>query len=388
LSFRADRSALACVLVVVAAVSAGCGAGAAAAPDPSTAAPDPSTSALSTSTPAPGTSTATPFRFFAPTSFWNQPLAAAAPLDPSSAELMQALNATISAEEQAGVGGPWIDTSSYSVPIYTVPADEPTVRVELVDHSAEPTLQSAWNAVPLPANAQPARGSDAHLVVWQPSTDRLWEFWRLVHEPGGWQASWGGAMRHASLQSGAYGRGSWPGAKPWWGGSASSLSIAGGLITLEDLQAGTINHALAMSVPETRAGIYASPARRSDGKSPNPLALPEGAHLRLNPNLNLAALHLPHLALMIAEAAQRYGIFIRDRASIVAFYAQDPTPTGTNPFTGPGGYFENELPSRLLASFPWKALQLLKMELHPVTVGGRHKAARTHRSTLRHAAGA
>jgi hypothetical protein len=67
---------------------------------------------------------------------------------------------------------------------------------------------------------------------------------------------------------------------------------------------------------------------------------------------------------MMAEAAQRYGIVVRDTAGNVTFYAQDPTPTGTNPYLGPKGYFEGTYPFKLLASFPWSHLQLLNMELH------------------------
>jgi hypothetical protein len=48
----------------------------------------------------------------------------------------------------------------------------------------------------------------------------------------------------------------------------------------------------------------------------------------------------------------------------VSFYAQDPAPTGSNPYIGAGGYFEGKYPSQILASFPWSHLQLLKMELH------------------------
>ena len=151
------------------------------------------------------------------------------------------------------------------------------------------------------------------------------------------------------------------------GPSASSLSIAGGLITLEDLEKGVINHALAIGIPNVRGGVYASPAQRTDGTSTSSLSLPEGAHLRLDPSLDLAALHLPRLTLMIAEAAQHYGIFVRDHASSVSFYAQDPTPTGTNPYSGPHGYFEGKTPAQILASFPWSDLQLLKMELHSTT---------------------
>ncbi len=303
-----------------------------------------------------------PFRFFSSTSFWNETLPADAPLDTSSAAIVGALDGEVAAEEEAKKG-PTINTTSWSVPIYTVPAGQPTVKVTLAGASSA-ALQAAWDAVPLPANAQPAAGSDKHLVVWQPSAGRLWEFWGLEHTTNGWRAAWGGAIKNAASNSGAYGPEAWAGAMPGWGASASSLSIAGGLITLEDLAKGQINHALAMAVPDTRAGVYAAPAQRTDGFSTEPTALPEGAHLRLDPTLDLAALHLPRLTLMIAEAAQRYGILVRDRASNVVLYAQDPTPTGTNPYLGQGGYFEGRTSQYLLADFPWSHLQLLKMELH------------------------
>jgi hypothetical protein len=288
------------------------------------------------------------------------------PLDPSSGAVVGALDELVTGEEQAA-DGPAINAAAFSVPIYTVPAAQPTVTVTLrvsgTATASQTALQAAWDAVPLPADAQPAAGTDHHLVVWQPSTDRLWEFWRLTHETNGWHASWGGAIQSTSTNPGVYGPEAWPGARPGWGASASSLSIAGGLITLEDLKLGQIPHALALSIPDVRAEVYASPAHRTDGESTNPLALPEGAHLRLDPSLDLATLHLPRLTLMLAEAAQRYGIIVRDGASNVCFYAQDPTPTGTEPYSGPSGYFEGKQASELLASFPWSRLQLIKMDL-------------------------
>jgi hypothetical protein len=304
-----------------------------------------------------------PFRFFSSSSFWNVPLGVGAVLDSRSVEVVGVFDGVVGAEERAGTG-PWIATTDYSVPVYTVSADQPVVPVELEHHVPEAALSAAWGAVPLPASAEPAVGTDGDLVVWQPSTDRLWEFWRLKHGAGGWGASWGGAMQHVSSSTGVYGSESWPGAQSWWGVSASSLSLAGGLITFEDLQRGRIEHALALAIPGVRGGVYASPAQRTDGKSTNPLSLPEGARLRLNPKLDLAALHLPRITLMIAEAAQRYGIFIRDGSGNVQFYAQAPELTATNPYAGPQGYFEGAYPNQLLATFPWNELQLLKMELH------------------------
>jgi len=314
--------------------------------------------------PTPPVEPSAPFRFFSSTSFWNEPLPVDAPVDPSSAAVMGAFDELIAEEEEPGGGGPWINTTEYSVPIYTVPHDQPTVAVRLLTRYPYLPLSTAWSAVPLPSDAQPSVGTDGELVVWQPSTDRLWEFWRLVHEAGGWSASWGGAIQNVSSNPGVYGPEAWPEASPLWGASASSLSLVGGLVSLEDLEKGQINHALSMSIPNVRAGVYASPAQRSDGKSSDPLSLPEGAHLRLDPSLDLAALHLPKVTLMIAEAAQRYGIFVRDHARVVSFQAQDPTLTGTNPYASPSGYFEGEYPRELLASFPWSHLELLKMELH------------------------
>ena len=304
------------------------------------------------------------FRFFSPTSFWNEPLASDAPLATNSSALVGDLDTQVAGLE-ASNQGPWINTRDWSVPIYTVAARQPTVRVRLVAAFAEHALQASWNAVPLPPAAQPALGKDAHLVVWQPSRDRLWEFWHLQHSASGWSAEWGGAMRHVSTSSGVYGPRSWPGAKPWWGASASSLSIAGGLITLEDLQRGSIDHALAISITNVRAGVYASPAQRDDGVSGDPLALPEGARLRLPASLDLDALHLPKLTLEIARAAQRYGLVVRDRSFAIAFFAQDPIPTGTEPYAGVDGYFEGRYPNELLAAFPWSQLQVLALSLHP-----------------------
>ena len=302
-----------------------------------------------------------PDRFFSPSSFWNTPVPSGAPVASDSEAVVGALVATVEGELAAKTG-PAINTTKYSVPIYTVPGGQPLVEVGLETTYKANALREAFKAVPLPADAQPAVGGDRHLVVWQPSTDRLWEFWGLEKNASGWHAGWGGAVASTSTNSGSYDETAWPGATTTWGASASSLSIAGGVITFHDLESGRIDHALTMSASEVRAETFYYPAHRTDGKSTNPLSLPEGAHLRLDPHLNLSTLHLPQLTLEIAEAAQKYGIFIRDKAGNVAFNAQDPVTLGYNPYTGPGGYFEGSYPRQLLSSFPWKRLELLVPE--------------------------
>jgi hypothetical protein len=130
---------------------------------------------------------------------------------------------------------------------------------------------------------------------------------------------------------------------------------------VSELQAGRIEHALAISVPNARAGVFAFPAQRTDGTSTDPAAVPEGARLRLDPRLNVAALNLPPVVHAMALAAQRYGMIVRDKTlRATGFFAEDPSPTGANPYPQ---LFGGQAPNQLLARFPWEHLQLIKMQL-------------------------
>jgi hypothetical protein len=155
-----------------------------------------------------------------------------------------------------------------------------------------------------------------------------------------------------------------------WGATATSLPAAAGMITLQDIQQGHIDHAIALELPYPRASVWTWPAQRTDGTGTDPNAIPEGAQLRLDPNLNLAALHLPPLTMMIAQAAQKYGMIVRDQTHYaIGLFAENPIPLGTNPYyTSSGtpsatGPFGGQWPDTLLNSFPWNSLQVLKMNL-------------------------
>jgi hypothetical protein len=249
-----------------------------------------------------------------------------------------------------------------------VSAGQSTVYVKL-DTYTPSSMQSAFAQVPLPPNATPAGGSDGHLTVWQPSKDRLWEFWRLRRERDGWHATWGGAIRRVSESPGYYTREAWPGAESYWGASATSLPIIGGTILLRDLAAGRIPHAIALGLPEIRADAFSWPAQRGDGEISSPRAIPEGARFRLDPKLDIDALHLPPIVKAVAEASQRYGMIVRDQSGTVALYAEDPTPLGlpwdSNPYARAiGDPYVRGNQYQLWSQFPWEHLQLLKLDLH------------------------
>ena len=278
------------------------------------------------------------------------------PLDPSSSALVSTLVGMVNSEIASG-SGPWINTTSYSVPVYTVPAGQPLVPVIL--NRTQPfaaTLKASFAAgVPIPPGAQPAAGTDEHMVVYQPSSDTMWEFWKMSDATGTWTCQWGGTMHNVSTNPGYF-----TSPNSGWGATATSLPLVDGLITPSELQAGAIDHALAIALPSTRAKQWAFPAQRTDGTNTSANSIPEGARFRLDPTLNLASLNLPPATLALAEAAQQYGIIVRDTAGVVTFYAQDPTPTGSNPYPQ---LFGNVTPRQVLTSFPWSHLQLLQMTL-------------------------
>ena len=300
-------------------------------------------------------------QLFAPTSFWKQRVPNTTSLDPNSGVLVAALVAEVQREHAAAIG-PWIGVGSGSTPVYRVPRGQPRVRVRLESTALRGgrALQRAFASVPLPPDAKPAPGTDRHLTVWQPSSDRLWEFFGARHAANGWHAQWGGAMRRVSKNPGYYTRAAWPGATRNWGATASSLPVIGGTMLLDELKTGRIDHALAINLPAPRAGMFAWPAQRTDGTGP-PTALPEGARLRLDPTVDLSSLHLPKLTRMIARAAQRYGFVVRDQTHHgISLFGEVPTHA---PGSAYGRYFKGRTPGQLLANFPWDRLQVLPMHL-------------------------
>jgi hypothetical protein len=303
---------------------------------------------------------------FAPDSIWNLPVRSDAPLASNSAGYVSYL------AQSVNTSGAWLNTTNCGMPEYWADANTPTVSVTLNHPSYEdPALIRAWSAVPMPAGAQPASCGDQNFAVLQQQPNgsiKEWEFWKASKSASGaWTAEWGGAMNNVLTDRGIASPLEWtdPTAPTYtartstygWNVTASSISMLAGVITNSDLASGHINHALALAVHAAASGKWLWPAQRTDGGSTVAGALPEGAHLRLNPSVNIAALHLSPLMTMIAEAAQKYGIVVRDQTySSNVFYAEQPLPGQTSPvYQLLGG----QSLSAAMASFPWSQLQVL-----------------------------
>ena len=98
---------------------------------------------------------------------------------------------------------------------------------------------------------------------------------------------------------------------------------------IDELKAGVIPHALAINIPWAKPNTYSWPAQRTDGRSTDANAIPEGARFRLDPNLDIDALNLPPMTRMMAKAAQRYGMIVRDQTGhAISFFAEKPRRAG------------------------------------------------------------
>ena len=287
-----------------------------------------------------------PISFFADDSVWNAPLADDAAIDPGSEARVAQL------VRQVDEFGGWINTDQFSTPLYVVPEDQERVPVALNRPGCCPQVEADFREVPLPADAVPADGTDAHLTVWQPSTDTLWEFWQLGRVGDGWEASYGGRLQDVSTSDGVV---------PVGGATASSLPIIAGPMLVDEARAGEIPHELAMAIPFPQRDAYVRPALRTDGDgadgAPEEAQIPEGARFRLPADLDIAAQRWSPFTKMLARAAQRHGIVLRDKAGAVVFFGEDPRGRGGDPWPGLIGLPKNEI----MDEFPWEELQLLEL---------------------------
>jgi hypothetical protein len=278
---------------------------------------------------------------FAKTSFWNTQLPASPSIDPASATLVSDL------VRQVGKYGTWVNTTSYSAPVYQPPAATKTVKVKLDNPNS--VLQTQFNAVPIPSDAKPSGGTDGSMLVWQPSTDSLWEFWQARKLSDGWHAAWGGKTSGVSTASGVY---------PYpFGVAASGLSMLGGMLRSDELYStGKISHPLAISVPEVTAGLFRAPATRTDGTISGG-GIPEGTRFQLDPSFDVwGTPGIPYVTRLVMDAAKKYGLVVNDKGGAVSFMAEDPLSIGSNPWPS---LFENKPYYSVFANFPWSKLRVV-----------------------------
>jgi hypothetical protein len=291
-----------------------------------------------TVTTSPGTG---PFpRLYSDSAFINQPVSASPSLDPNSSAIAS------EAITRYASGANLVNNADWGIPVVSADAQSSTYDVGCQYYWCE----QDFGQLHIPADAEPSSGSDGHMVVLQPNGDEL-DMWVGQHTSQGWSAGerWvESADGPAANCTVLYQCG---------GANAANFALGAGLVRPEEIAQGHIDHALAITTPDTRQGYIACPAINGDGTHPSPDALPIGAHVQLDPSINVAKLNVPAWQKVIATALQRYGAYVTDTGGSLGVYAQSNQGRSYDAWAKAG--VSAQSPS--LAGLPWNKVRILEL---------------------------
>jgi hypothetical protein len=256
------------------------------------------------------------WRPFADDSPWNTRIPTTPEIDPESTAIVNDL-ATSSMWNYLSV-----NITGYSIPVYYVDATTPRVMV-----TAEDVVGEGFDMpVPIPSGAAPDPQSDHHLCIVDRAAGLEWGMWNTRNTGGAWRC---GVGARANLR----GSGARPladVASPWQlahGARACGFPLIAGLIRVEEIRAGRIDHALVIAYPHIRSRYYTPPASTSQagiGSNAIPTrGAPCGARIQLDPSVDVAGLGLSAAGRVIARALQEYGAYVGDYSGAISLYAEN-----------------------------------------------------------------
>jgi len=254
------------------------GATAASTPAPATRTPD----SVVTSAPAPPTAYDLALRPFGAASPWNTRVSAAASWGSASDARTTALLST----------GTYINAGAYSTPVFIATNSDPTRTIR----SPQGTI-----AIHVPASATPANGTDATFTIIDPTHTYVDDFW--IYDGNGT------AQRHVRSSLGGTG--------VEGGIRAAGFSAIGGLIRKWEVDAGSIDHAVELTIPAAKAKRgYVAPAISEDAYAGQyGGSIPLGTRFAIPPSVNITTLGLSAPGLMLARAMQTYGAYVGDTSA-------------------------------------------------------------------------
>ncbi|MCD4722734.1 MAG: hypothetical protein K8S13_23185 [Desulfobacula sp.] len=255
---------------------------------------------------------------------------------------------------------PFIDINynAYSVSIFAMGSSVQNVIVKDYKGNASgntsklPTGQNGMIQVPTSAgNIRPAgpqdTGADGHLVLFDTQTGQAYDFWQATTAQDMSGNNLGGGQTGAAiLAMGAVDyfdtNGTGVNADGISSARATGVPLLAGLILPEDIESGSINHALGFAIPFPRnlntadpftplSSDYFSPASttETDYYSTNPNALAAGQRIRLKQTIvnengqTIAESGVSPIMLMFLTALRTYGGIVVDNAGGFSFYAED-----------------------------------------------------------------
>ena len=281
-------------------------------------------------------------RPFTAGSAFNLQIPTAPVLDPASSTWAGQLGAPGNAQsallDETGVA---VYEANAATPRYTVRCTESWGPCPL---AAQP--------VPIPIGARAPTGSDGAMVVIDSSTRKSYEFWQARPTgTGGWEASWGSVN---SIDGDGYDA---SGSSP----TGAGISRLAGVVRLQELAAGRINHALVFATGISSPGTFRYPASKTDGGNMfgSATPLPEGARVQLDPSINVDAItNITAAEKAVARALQTYGAYNIDNGGYRAmgFSFETASAGEASPYAGAGLAWDYAG----MPHIPWNRLQVLR----------------------------
>ena len=309
---------------------------------------------------------ALPIPLFAPDSAWNQTVAEAAVLPENDQQILVTYRVLRGDTASLYPPGPppttWpfmdVNYDEYSIPVFRAGAGQQDVLI--CDYAGglgwphpKFEIEQEGGPVPVPAPAGTVRPSgpqntdaDGHLVLYHPDMLMSYDLWNATTQRDAECESWGGGYTGTTvLEAGVVDffdvRG--PGANPdtYYSARAVGTPLLGGLILPEDVESGSISHALAFAIPGLRNTssdpfeplpsdyFYPASTTETDFYNTNPNALAAGQRIRLKQSIvdeegnlideNEAA----PITRMFLTALRTYGAYLVDNAGGFSFSAED-----------------------------------------------------------------
>jgi hypothetical protein len=262
------------------------------------------------------------WRPFSPDSPWNQRITAGAASDRGSSALIADL---------ASRGPLHVNIKDWSIPVYFIDADK-TPRRDVGD--LRPGIYGAGfefpRSIPIPdgAVASPpvAEDSDNHLCIVDKAKHLEWGMWAARQDKTGrWFTGLGAVTDLAGTGV----------APPWFAAPhelnshrarASGFPLIAGLILVDEIKAGRIDHALVFAYDHCRTGLLIPPASTAQVAQLDAVdarGIPMGGRIQLDPAWDVEHSGLSAAGKIIARALQEYGAYCGDYAGANVLYAEN-----------------------------------------------------------------
>jgi hypothetical protein len=284
----------------------------------------PPNTARASSLQAPVDAQGRPYRPFEANSWWNTPIPANAPLNPAGAQILHYLS-TAKSSGRGCLTLAGAQNNRWGQPAYWAGPGDPQYDVQGLPATAPPEMAH----LRIPVGAEGADNSDGTMTVYDVSRGYVVLMTDARYDSGSdtWSAS-GATVTYLNSNglSAATGRSDNPHNIGMHRGNNGATSY----VRFDMVKAGAVRNVLKIASGPELSTRWVFPMTRSDGGATDPSlgAPPEGLRMRLKPSLDLQTLGLRPQALVIAEALQKYGVYLGDSSGTTALKLEDTRAEG------------------------------------------------------------